>query len=200
MTPMNKSHFGAALAAVVFVAALWPATARGQAQAAPQDKPKTQERSGMRERAREALNVTPEQEKKIQEFRELRQKDSQAFREQMTKMRGEMRDLMKDPKANAAKIDGLIDNMAKLRADREKMAYRSRGEIEKIFTPEQLAKIKEFRGRFAGRFGMAGRGGMGFGRPWMGRRGFGMRGRMAWGWRMRHSDRFWRRPWFDWLW
>jgi Spy/CpxP family protein refolding chaperone len=188
------------LAAAALVAALWPLQAGAQAQQAPQDKrqTQTQERAHpRRDMMKELFNITPEQEKKIQEFRQARQKDRQAFGEQTTKMRGELRDLMKDPKANAAKIDGLIDQRSTLRADREKLAIRSRGELEKIFTPEQLEKMKKYRGAFMGRQGLAEGGRFGFGRPWMGRtmgmRGIGMGAR---GWRMHRLGRFWHRPFF----
>jgi Spy/CpxP family protein refolding chaperone len=191
ITP-KKGRTGTLLAAVVLIAALWPGTARAQAQQTPQDKPQAQEKSRMRDMARDLFNISPEQEKQIQALREARLKDGQTFREQMTKMRGEMRDLMKDPKANAAKIDGLIDGLSKLRADRQKAAFRTRGEWEKIFTPEQLEKMKTYRESFRGRFGMSGRGRLGLGRPWMGR----FTGPRARGWRMRAAAWRWRHPFF----
>jgi hypothetical protein len=153
---------------------------------------------------KDLFNITPEQEKKIQEYRQARQKDRQAYRDEMTKMRGEMRDLMKDSKANAAKIDGLIDGMSKLRAEREKMAVRTRGDWEKLFTPEQLEKMKKYRGAFMGRQGLAERGRLGFSRSWMrgsmAPRGMGMRARRAWGCRMTHPGFFWghRLGWWGW--
>jgi len=189
------------LAAVALVAALWPFQAGAQAQQAPQDKPQVQEKAHpRRDMVRDLLAISPEQEKKIQEFRQGRQKDGQAFRDEMTKMRGEMRDLMKDTKANAARIDGLIDQRSKLRADREKLAVRTRGEWEKLFTPEQLEKMKKYRGAFMGRQGLAEGGRFGLGRPGMGRfmgmRGMGMGARGAWGWRMHRLGRFWHRAFF----
>jgi len=201
-THMNK--IGTLLAAAVFVVALWPVTVRAQAQAAPQDKPAAQAPSRPRDMVRD-LNITPEQQKKIWEFRDARLKEGQAFREQMSKMRTEMRDLMKDPKANVSKIDGLIDNMSKLHADREKAAFRTRGEFEKLFTPEQLEKMKTFRGALMGRPGFGGPGGAGFFRPGMDRSmgpmgGWGMRmgfgARAAWGWRMRGAAWRWRHHFF----
>jgi Spy/CpxP family protein refolding chaperone len=189
------------LAAAAVVAALWPFQAGAQAQQAPQDKPQVQEKAHpRRDMVRDLLAISPEQEKKIQEFRQGRQKDGQAFRDEMTKMRGEMRDLMKDTKANAARIDGLIDQRSKLRADREKLAVRTRGEWEKLFTPEQLEKMKKYRGAFMGRQGLAEGGRFGLGRPGMGRfmgmRGMGMGARGAWGWRMHRLGRFWHRAFF----
>ena len=191
------------LAAVGLVAALWPLQAGAQAQQAPQDKPQTQERTRpRRDMVWDLFNITPEQEKKIQEFRQVRQKDRQAFRDEMTKIRGEMRDLMKDTKANSAKIDSLIDVTSKLRADREKLAIRTRDDWQKLFAPEQLEKIKKYRGAFTGRQGLGERGRFGFGRPGMGRfmgmrgTGMGMGARGAWGRRMHRPGWFWYRPFF----
>jgi Spy/CpxP family protein refolding chaperone len=196
-TTRNK-RLVTAIAAACLVAALWSPAASGQQ--AAQDKPQAQERPRLREMAKDLFNITPEQEKQIQEFRDARMKDLKAFRDQMVKMRGEMRDLMKDSKANAAKIDGLIDGMSKLRADREKTAVRTLGEWEKIFTPEQLAKMKKYRRAFAGRPGFWGGVGHGFAGPrlggFMGPRGMGMGARGAWGWRMGRPGRFWNRPFF----
>jgi Spy/CpxP family protein refolding chaperone len=201
MKKPNTIRIETVLAAVALVAALWPFQAGAQAQQAPQDKPQVQEKAHpRRDMVRDLLAISPEQEKKIQEFRQGRQKDGQAFRDEMAKMRGEMRDLMKDTKANAARIDGLIDQRSKLRADREKLAVRTRGEWEKIFTPEQLEKMKKYRGAFMGRQGLAEGGRFGLGRPGMGRfmgmRGMGMGARSAWGWRMHRLGRFWHRAFF----
>ncbi len=133
--------------------------------------PAANERPG-RMLVREALGLTPDQEKALEEFRKTRMEESQAFREEMTKIHAEMRELAKDPKSNQAKIDVLIDKTAQLRAGREKAAFRNRAERDKIFTPEQLEKMKALRESFAGRAGLAGPGRMGMGR--MGFRGPGM--------------------------
>ncbi len=95
--------------------------------------------------AREALDLTPEQEKALEEFRKARAEEGRAFRDEMAKVRAERRELAKDPKANQAKLDALIDRTAKLRAEREKAAFRNRIERDKIFTPEQREKMKTFR-------------------------------------------------------
>ncbi len=97
------------------------------------------------------LNLTPEQKTKIEEFRKARQEESKAFFEQMRKLRTDLREMMKDPQANEKKIDGLIDEMSKLRADRMKRGLRNSQEIRKIFTPEQLEKMKAFRTRMVRR-------------------------------------------------
>jgi len=162
-----KLIIGAAI--VAFLAALiFPAFAAAQeAKTAP---PARSERPG-RMLAREALDLTPEQEKALADFRKARADEAKAFREEMSKIREEMRGLAQDPKANQARIDELIDRTAKLRAEREKTDFRGRIAREKIFTPGQLEKMKTFRQRLASRPGMARRGPMGFGR--MGVRGPG---------------------------
>lgn len=106
------------------------------------------------ERVKEQLNLTPEQEAKLKEFREARMEDRKAFREKMTKLRDEFQALMKDPKADEKKIDGLIDEMAKLRASQFKAGIKQRNEWKKIFTPEQLEKMEKFKGRMMERGAM----------------------------------------------
>ena len=150
---------------------------------------------------RQALGLTPDQEKALEEFRTARREESRAFRDEMMKVREEMRGLANDPQSNRAKIEALIDRTAKLRADREKAAFRAREERNRIFTPEQLDKLKAWRGRLADRRGLAARRGraafgpMGFRGP--GRFG-GQRlgpGRMACLRALRHRALLRRRHW-----
>jgi Spy/CpxP family protein refolding chaperone len=113
---------------------------------------------------KDALQLTPEQEKKLEEFRQARRNETKAYQEKMAPMRDELRKLMGDPKADDQKINNLIDQMAKLRADRMKALYQSKKAWEKIFTPEQLKKLQEYRQDFKlrrearqGRMGRKGR-------------------------------------------
>jgi Spy/CpxP family protein refolding chaperone len=148
------------------------------------EKPAKPEKPAPLAKLKEYLNLTPEQEAKLKDFRKARAEEGKAFREQLKKMHGELTPLLKDPKADQNKIDGLIDQIAKLRADQMKKAFANRREVEKIFTPEQLDKLKQTRGKLMtrghlGRFGLGPdrfmrRGrfmGLGFMRPGMGFRG-----------------------------
>jgi Spy/CpxP family protein refolding chaperone len=101
--------------------------------------------------AREILNLTPEQEAKFEEFRKVHQEEREAFQDQMRKMRLELRDLIKDPKADRNRIDGLIDEMSRLRADHLKARIHHRDEIRKVLTPEQLEKLEKFKSRIQDR-------------------------------------------------
>ena len=92
----------------------------------------------------EWLNLTPEQKTRLGEFRKARQEERKEFSEQDRKLRTELRELMKDPSANEKRIDGLIDEMSKLRASQMKSGIKHRQEMKKIFTPEQLEKMKDF--------------------------------------------------------
>jgi len=109
---------------------------------------------------KDILDLTPEQEAKLKELREARIKERKAFQEQIMKLEGELREAMKDPKADPKKVDGLIDEVSKLKADRMKSGFRNRKEAEKIFTPEQLAKIKDYKEAFGDRGPFMGRGGI----------------------------------------
>lgn len=113
------------------------------------------------------LKLTPDQIKALDEFRQARTNERRAFRDEMDKLRSEMRQLARDPKADRAKLDQLIDRRAKLRAEREKGALRARDERDKIFTPEQREKIAAFRSSRPGRMGLARPGRMGGPRGFM---------------------------------
>ncbi|MFO7734227.1 MAG: Spy/CpxP family protein refolding chaperone [Candidatus Aminicenantes bacterium] len=159
MKKMTGAPIAAALTAV-FLAALLVLPAAAQA---PGDQGDDRPLPRMRMAARDILDLTPEQEKKLEAFRNARVEESRAFRDQMMKMRGELDELMKDPAANEAKINGAIDRMSNLHADRLKASVKSRAAWESIFTPEQLEKMKSYRGAFIDRPGMMGRGGMAMG-------------------------------------
>lgn len=146
--------------AAVFLAVLLALPAAAQA---PRGQRDDRPMPGLRMAARDILDLTPEQEKKLEAFREARIEESRAFRDQMMKMRGELGELMKDPAANEAKINGAIDRMSNLHADRLKASVKSRAAWESVFTPEQLEKMKSYRGAFMGRPGMMGRGRMAVG-------------------------------------
>ena len=198
MIKMNSRMFIRVTTALFLAAILAPAFITAQeTQASPPGGKNPPVKMGLRE----ALGLSPEQEKALETFRKARMDENRAFRQEMMKLRGEMRELAKDPKASEAKIDGLIDKTAELRAERAKAAFKHRGEVEKIFTPEQLEKMRAFRARAMDRPEMAGRGRMGFGR--MGFRGPGMGRFMGPGFGMRRMGRFGafpRRPFPGWRW
>ena len=146
-------------AAVILAAGFAPAFVRAQ-ESAPQAAP-AQPRI---ERGRPAeLGLTPDQVKALEAFRQARVEERRAFRDQMTKLRDEMRTLRRNPQADQAKIDALIDQRAGLIASREKEAFRARAERDKIFTPEQLEKLRTLRSNRAGR-GLAARARLAHGR------------------------------------
>lgn len=140
-------------AAVLLAAALIPIAVAGQEKARPSRPAQSRlERS----RPLADLNLTPDQVKALGAFRAARRGQARAFRDDMAKLRDEMRGLRADPEANQAKIEALIDKRAALLAAHEKDVFRARTERDRIFTPEQLEKLKAMRTRLAAR-GAAGR-------------------------------------------
>lgn len=147
-----------------------------------QDKPASSQKPGQQaqvpggpgERLKTWLNLTPDQETKLKEFQKARQDEMTSFRDQMKKMRDELGPLMKDSKAEANKINGLIDQITKLQAERMKKGVQNGRNFEKIFTPEQLEKLKNVRGGLRG-FGLGLGMGLGMRGPGIGP-GPGMRG------------------------
>jgi Spy/CpxP family protein refolding chaperone len=96
-------------------------------------------------RLKEDLQLTPDQVAKLKEFAKARQEENKVFGEQMQKLRTEMGTLRQDSQADPNKVNGLIDQMFKMQADRAKAQFKNQKEREKIFTPEQLEKMKSRR-------------------------------------------------------
>lgn len=150
-----RARYGKMVAGAAFlafaVALVFPVLAAAQEK---QTAPRRDERPA-RMLARDALDLTPEQEKALADFRKARADEAKAFREEMEKIRAERRELAKDPQANQAKLNALIDKASKLRAEREKAAIKNGLERNKIFTPEQLEKMRALWGRLGFRARMA---------------------------------------------
>ena len=100
------------------------------------------------------LKLTPEQEAKLKDMQKARQDEQKAFRDEMQKLRGELNPLLKDPKADQNKINSLVDQIAKLGADRTKKVLANRNPLQKILTPEQLETLKNAPARMMGGRGM----------------------------------------------
>ncbi len=93
------------------------------------------------------LELTPEQEAKLKDMRAARQEMDKGFFEKLDKMRQDLRKAMQDPKADQKKIEGLVDEMHRAKAEQMKSHLKFRKEMEKILTPEQLDKFKNARER-----------------------------------------------------
>ncbi|HEX9903256.1 MAG TPA: Spy/CpxP family protein refolding chaperone [Acidobacteriota bacterium] len=145
------------------------------------------------------LDLTPDQQTKLKEIKNLRQEAMKGFREQHTKMREELNTLMADPQADQKKVEGLIDEMAKLQAAHMKSSFKFRQDMEKILTPQQLEKLKKAKTAFqrvrgGHRFFMRHPGARRFmGNQFFGRRGFNRPGGM----RFRHPGQ-WNRMFWEW--
>ncbi len=120
------------------------------------------------ERPADFLSLTPEQQTRFDGIRKARQAEAQSFREEMGKLRPQLRAAMKDPQADPKKIDSLIDQLSQARAAHLKSVLHSLKDMEKVLTPDQLEKLRNARSGLGWRRGH----GRGFGR------GFGLRRRL----------------------
>lgn len=127
----------------------------------------------------EWLGLTPEQKSKIEALRKSHQEEMKGLRDKLQELQKQLREARQDPKADPKKIDGLIDEIFKLRASQMKAAIKHQGEVEKVLTKEQKDKLSQARQRIA-RF-VLGPGGRPRMAPWRmapffpGRPGFMMR-------------------------
>jgi Spy/CpxP family protein refolding chaperone len=145
------------------------------------------------------LELSPDQQAKLKDMRSLRQEAMKGFREQRLKMREELNTLLADPQADPKKVDGLIDEMAKLQAAHLKSGFKFRRDMEKILTPQQLEKLQKAKTAFQRIRGqhrfLRQHPGL---RRFMGNEFFGRRGfNRPWGMRFRHSG-LWNRMFWEW--
>lgn len=97
------------------------------------------------------LDLTPEQESKLKEFRKMRQEERREFQSKMREVRKKMAPMMGDPEANEKAIQGLYQEIAKLRSGHLTQVILHKKEIKKILTPEQLEKLEKAKKRIVQR-------------------------------------------------
>ncbi len=126
---------------------LFPSIVRGQVSDVPEEDAAVESPQA----SRDFLGLTPEQEAKLEEFRKSEREKNRAYREEMRKVRLELREMMKDAEANEKEILELYDQMARLRAEQFRNSLHRSKEFKKILTPEQLEKLESARKRMTRR-------------------------------------------------
>ena len=145
-----KKYFAGTVLIIGILALSWSSFAQQSQKPAEKEKlvkPGRPAQMAPLARLKEYLNLSPEQEAKLNDVLKARVEDRKASQEQIKKTRSELTPLLKDPKTDQNKINSLIDQIAKMRADQTKKALASRRDMEKIFTSEQLDKLKQSRGQ-----------------------------------------------------
>jgi Spy/CpxP family protein refolding chaperone len=164
---MNKKTTAATRTGLVLALFFFPLLASAQRL---EENRARQARPRARTTVRDFLDLTTEQEAKIEAFHKARAADRKAARDEMIKLRDERRELEKDPEANEAEIGALIDHTFKIRAEQAKKALRSRAEWKEIFTPEQWEQMRTSRAALSARARRAAPARFRIARPGMGRR------------------------------
>ncbi len=144
---MNRKTIAVIRTGIAAAVLLIPLLSRAQDN--PGERGERQDRPRARMLARDLFDITPEQEAKLGQLRALRLESQKAFREEMAKLRDKRRELARDPMAHKAEIAALIDQEYKLRAEQAKREFRHRTEGNRIFTPEQLERMRTYRGAFS---------------------------------------------------
>ena len=163
---MNKRIVGLALIGGLLLLAGW-------AWAFSQDEPQAPARRARIEgRLERLLDLTSEQQGKIDALRKAHREQQAAVREEMRKVREEFRALRENLQSDPAKAESLIDRISKLKADQMKAGLRHRREMDQVLTPEQREKLKEIRAKMQQRMDRLQNRRQGLER-FMGRRGFG---------------------------
>jgi len=93
------------------------------------------------------LDLTPEQEEQILALRQEFHKKSLPLRQDLQRLRLELRRLWLEEKPDEAAINAKLAEMTPLKIELRAMALETWAEIKKILTPEQLEKLESARGR-----------------------------------------------------
>jgi len=91
------------------------------------------------------INLTSDQKDRLEKMMvdfKLEKVDQEA---KIKKAEIKLRSLMRDEDANDSEVMTAIDEVARLKAELQKMRYRHHKEIRGILTPEQREKLKELR-------------------------------------------------------
>jgi Spy/CpxP family protein refolding chaperone len=106
----------------------------------------------------QALNLTPEQQQKMEDLRYVHQKDMIKFREELSLKRLDLQREMQKDSPDRATVDRLADDLGALRTRMGRARVDHLLDVRKILTPEQWSKARELmQARRAHRMG--GRGG-----------------------------------------
>jgi len=95
----------------------------------------------------EWLGLTSEQKSKIEALRKSHQEEMKGLRDKLMELQKQLRETRQDPKADPKKIEGLIDEIFKLRASQMKARIKFQGEVDKVLTKEQKDKLVQARER-----------------------------------------------------
>lgn len=91
------------------------------------------------------LELTEEQRDKIRSMSVAFRTEKIDREAELKKARLRMMDLRMDEDASEAEVNEVIDDLARLRADMEKMQFQHRRAIQSILTDKQKDKLKELR-------------------------------------------------------
>lgn len=97
--------------------------------------------------AEKFLDLSAEQKESLEKLRIAWREEQQSFREAMRAKGEELKELMKDREANAAKIEALRDGMFAMRLEQMKKSYEHRKTARRVFTADQLKKLDTLRTR-----------------------------------------------------
>jgi len=105
------------------------------------------------------LNLTPEQQTQMRDLRQKHFDEMTPVREEMFKLRQDLRALWANPQAKAEDIQAKTKEMNALRDQMQDKMVEHRLEARKLLTPDQISAM----GAGPGKGGKGGRGGKGFG-------------------------------------
>ncbi|MDD5426537.1 MAG: Spy/CpxP family protein refolding chaperone [candidate division Zixibacteria bacterium] len=112
---------------------------------------------GMLLAMKDELAMTPEQIDKIKKLSSDFALERVDRRADLEKARIKLRNLMNEGKSSEASVNAAIDEIARLKADMQKMQYAHHKQMQSVLTDEQLKKLDEIRSKRCMNFGDRGK-------------------------------------------
>jgi Spy/CpxP family protein refolding chaperone len=121
----------------------------------------------MKERLADALELTEDQQTKIEAIHTAQMKESLQFRNQLNEYRARLQSLRTAESADLKAINGTIDDITQVQASMMKTREASHQEVRKVLNEEQRVKFDSMQAMRRNRSGR----GQGQGAHWRGRGG-----------------------------
>ncbi len=100
-------------------------------------------RDKLRESILKELNLTPEQEKNLEENRKTQSEEMVKLRTAMKEKQAKLQEALKDPAVTKATVEPLVNDMKSLVAQLVDNRIDGIFEVKQILTPEQLVKFQQ---------------------------------------------------------
>lgn len=94
------------------------------------------------------LNLNQEQQKRLEENRDVQRQKTVQLREAMKAKQAQLQEALKEPAANRASVEPLVNEIKSLQAQSIELRVDAILAVKKILTPQQFAKFQQIMDKY----------------------------------------------------